>query len=296
MTKASDGTEAGGMFERFTDKARRVIVLGQEEARLLRHASIGTDHILLGLLREGDGVAARALDSLGIQLQSARDRLATGARRGRSASGHIPFTAEAKRTFDGSLREAIQLGYAFIGAEHLLLGMIRDTRTRGARILAELGADADTVRQRVIEIAPTRPAGSVGSADGAHRLALPSAEPRALTERATGYGALSSRLAALERWAGLVPDLAELDEQIAQVRQGTEAAIDAHEFRTAEALSDTEHELMAERDRLSRQHTSGPSLADQVARLQAEVDRLRGLLRRHGIDPGKSAGTGTTAS
>jgi hypothetical protein len=104
-----------------------------------------------------------------------------------------------------------------------------------------------------------------------------------------GYGALSSRLAALERWAGLVPDLADLDEQIAQVRRDTDAAIDAHEFRTAEALSDTEHELVAERDRRSRQRAAGPSLAEQVAQLQAEVERLHAVLRLHGIDPGGAA-------
>ena len=100
------------------------------------------------------------------------------------------------------------------------------------------------------------------------------------------YSALSSRLAALEQWAGLVHDVADLDDQIAQVRLDTEAAIDAHEFRTAEALSDTERELIAERDRRSRQHSAGPSLAEQVVRLQAEVDRLHEALRQHGIDPG----------
>jgi hypothetical protein len=106
-----------------------------------------------------------------------------------------------------------------------------------------------------------------------------------------GYGSLSSRVAALERWAGLVPDQADLEEQIAQVRRDTEAAIDAHEFRTAEALSDTERELIAERDLRSRQRAAGPSVAEQVAKLQAEVDRLHEVLRRNGIDPGDTAGT-----
>lgn len=270
------------MFERFTDRARRVVALGQEEARLLGHSYIGTEHMLLGVLREGNGVAARALDSLGIRLQAARDRLEAEQRRGRRQSGHIPFTAEAKRSLELSLREARQLGHDYIGTEHILLGMTGDNTTRGARILAELGADVETVRQRVIEIAPAR------SAEPTQRRAGRRGAPEALTESVMGYGALSSRLAAVERWAGLMPDLADLDEQIAQVRQDTEAAIDAHEFRTAEALSDTEHELMAERDRMSRQCTAGPSLADQVARLQAEVDHLHEVLRRHGIDPGSS--------
>jgi hypothetical protein len=271
------------MFERFTDKARRVVVLAQEEARRLGHSYIGTEHILLGLLREDAGSAARALDALGVGLQRARDQVEADAGRGPGQSGHIPFTPEAKRTLELSLREALQLGENYIDTEHILLGLVRDPATRGAQVLAELGGTSEAVYQRVLETA--LPAG----ASQARRTAARASRVRTTGSPTVGYySALSSRLAALERWAGLVPDVADLDEQIAQVRRDTEAAIDAHEFRTAEALSDTEHELVAERDRRSRQHASGPSLAEQVARLSAEVDRLHEALRRHGIDPGSS--------
>jgi ATP-dependent Clp protease ATP-binding subunit ClpA len=271
------------MFERFTDKARRVVVLAQEESRLLGHPAIGTEHLLLGLLREGDGVAARALDSLGIGLQRARDQLETDAGRGEARrSGHIPFTPEAKRTLEFALREAMQLGHDYIGTEHILLGLLSHAETRGAQLLVELGADVDAVRQRVLELAPG-PTGHAQQSD------VVRSEQRAPGERVAGYGAVSSRLAALERWAGLVPDLDDLDEQIAQVRRDVDAAIDAQEFRAAEALSETQHELMAERDRRERQRAARPSLADQVARLQFEIDRLHEVLRRHGIDPTSAA-------
>jgi len=266
------------MFERFTDQSRQVVVLAQEEARLLGHTDIGTEHILLGLLREDDGVAHQALDSLGIRLQPARDRVEADAGRGPGQSGHIPFTPEAKRTLELSLREALQFGKNYIDTEHILLGLVRDPASPGARILAGLGGTPDAVRQRVVEIVQPSRAGQARRIVRAGRVRTPG-DPTA------GYGSLTSRLAALERWAGLVPDLADLDEQIAQVRLDTEAAIDAHEFRTAEALSDTERELIAERDRRSRQRAAGPSLADQVAQLQAEVERLHEVLRRHGIDP-----------
>ena len=271
------------MFERFTDKARAVVVLAQEESRQLGHTSIGTEHILLGLLREADGTAARALTSLGVDLEAARDRVEAGAGRGPGQSGHIPFTPEAKRTLELSLREAFQLGQNYIDTEHILLGLVRDAASPGARVLAELGATPDAVRQRVVELALPASSGQ------ARRVAARAGRVRMPGDPAAGYGSLNSRVAALERWAGLVPDQADLEEQIAQVRRDTEAAIDAHEFRTAEALSDTERELIAERDLRSRQRAAGPSLAEQVAALQAEVDRLHEVLRRHGIDPGSAA-------
>jgi hypothetical protein len=268
------------MFERFTDSARRVLVHAQEAAGQLGHDHIGTEHFVLGLLGEGDGVAARALESLGVGLQPARDRLEADPAREQDQRAHLPFTPEAKRTLEFSLREALQLGHDYIGTEHILLALVRDSATAGARMLTELGATPEAVRQRVLEVAPAAGTGQarrIGS--GAGRLATRGgASP--------GFGALSSRLAALERWVGLIPDLTDLDEQIAQVHRDTEAAIDAQEFRTAEALSDSERELIAERDRRSRQRRAGPSLADQVVRLQAEVDRLHEALRRRGVDPG----------
>src|SRR5215469_6624777 len=141
------------MFERFTDKARRVVVLAQEEARRLGHNYIGTEHVLLGLVREEDGYAARALDSLGVSLEAARDRVEADAGRGSGQSGHIPFTPEAKRSLELSLREALQLGENYIDTEHILLGLVRDPSSPGARILAELGGTPEAVRQRVLEVA-----------------------------------------------------------------------------------------------------------------------------------------------
>jgi ATP-dependent Clp protease ATP-binding subunit ClpA len=270
------------MFERFTEESRRVLVCAQEEASQLGHRHIGTEHFVLGLLREGDGVAARALESLGVGLQLARDRLQADTERGPRQPRRIPFTPEAKRALEFSLRDALQLGHDYIGTEHLLLALARDSATPGARMLTELGAPPEAVRQRVLEIAPPGPAVQ------AQDIASTAGRLRARGNPSAGYGALNSRLAALERWVGLVPDLADLDDQIEQVHRDTEAAIDAQEFRTAEALSDSEHELIAERDRRSRQRRAGPSLADQVARLQAEVDRLREALRSRGIDPGNS--------
>jgi len=273
------------MFERFTDKARAVVVWAQEESVRLGHASIGTEHLLLGLLREGDGLAARVLDSLGVGLQAARDRVEAGAGRGPGPSGHIPFTPEAKRTLELSLREALQLGQNYIDTEHILLGLVGDPSSAGARILAGFGGTQDAVRQRVLELAPPAAGGQT------RRVTARVGRVRMPGDATPAYSSLSSRVAALEKWAGLVPDQSDLDEQIAQVRQDTEAAIDAHEFRTAEALSDTERELIAERDLRSRQRATGPSLAEQVAQLQGEVDRLHEALRRHGIDPGDTAGT-----
>ena len=115
------------MFERFTDRARRVVVLAQEEARMLNHNYIGTEHILLGLIHEGEGVAAKALESLGISLEAVRQQVEEMIGQGQQApSGHIPFTPRAKKVLELSLREALQLGHNYIGTEHILLGLIRD--------------------------------------------------------------------------------------------------------------------------------------------------------------------------
>ena len=115
------------MFERFTDRARRVVVLAQEEARLLNHSYIGTEHILLGLIHEGEGVAAKALESLGISLEAVRSQVEEIIGQGGSSpSGHIPFTPRAKKVLELSLREALQLGHNYIGTEHILLGLIRE--------------------------------------------------------------------------------------------------------------------------------------------------------------------------
>src|SRR5499433_1192289 len=141
------------MFERFTDRARRVVVLAQEEARMLNHNYIGTEHILLGLIHEGEGVAAKALESLGISLEAVRQQVEEIIGQGQQApSGHIPFTPRAKKVLELSLREALQLGHNYIGTEHILLGLIREGEGVAAQVLVRLGADLNRVRQQVIQL------------------------------------------------------------------------------------------------------------------------------------------------
>ena len=141
------------MFERFTDRARRVVVLSQEEGRLLNHNYIGTEHILLGLIHEGEGVAAKALESLGVNLESVRGQVeeivGLG---GNSPSGHIPFTPRAKQVLELSLREALALNHNYIGTEHILLGLIREGEGVAAQVLAKVGADLSRVREQVIQL------------------------------------------------------------------------------------------------------------------------------------------------
>jgi ATP-dependent Clp protease ATP-binding subunit ClpC len=141
------------LFERFTDRARRVVVLAQEEARLLNHNYIGTEHILLGLIHEGEGVAAKALESLSISLEGVRAQVEEIIGQGGSSpSGHIPFTPRAKKVLELSLREALQLGHNYIGTEHILLGLIREGEGVAAQVLVKLGADLSRVRQQVIQL------------------------------------------------------------------------------------------------------------------------------------------------
>ena len=141
------------MFERFTDRARRVVVLAQEEARMLNHNYIGTEHILLGLIHEGEGVAAKALESLGISLEAVRQQVEEIIGQGQQApSGHIPFTPRAKKVLELSLREALQLGHNYIGTEHILLGLISEGDGVAAQVLVKLGADLNRVRQQVIQL------------------------------------------------------------------------------------------------------------------------------------------------
>jgi ATP-dependent Clp protease ATP-binding subunit ClpC len=141
------------MFERFTDRARRVVVLAQEEARMLNHNYIGTEHILLGLIHEGEGVAAKALESLNISLEAVRQQVEEIIGQGQAApTGHIPFTPRAKKVLELSLREALQLGHNYIGTEHILLGLIREGEGVAAQVLQKLGADLSRVRQTVIQL------------------------------------------------------------------------------------------------------------------------------------------------
>ncbi|WP_116245540.1 ATP-dependent Clp protease ATP-binding subunit [Nocardiopsis sp. FIRDI 009] len=163
------------MFERFTDRARRVVVLAQEEARMLNHNYIGTEHILLGLIHEGEGVAAKALESLGISLEAVRQQVEEIIGQGQQApSGHIPFTPRAKKVLELSLREALQLGHNYIGTEHILLGLIREGEGVAAQVLVKLGADLNRVRQQVIQLLHGYQTGKEAQTTGASSESAPS--------------------------------------------------------------------------------------------------------------------------
>jgi prophage maintenance system killer protein len=258
-------TQPKGMFQRFTDRARRAVHLAQEEARLLRHNYIGTEHLLLGLLDEGEGIAAQALGSLGISLEAVRAQVEQIIGHGQTTPvGHIPFTPRAKKVLELSLREALQLGHNYVGTEHLLLGLLREGEGVAAQVLARLGADHARVREVVLELL-------TGQCE------QPDAETRLV------------RLT--------VPaDLADTAEQPAQVRRHKEAALDAGDLDRAAALRDQEKRLLADKLRLEREWTAGVDLQAVVAenqRVYREVERLRELLRQHGIEP--NGGTARTA-
>jgi Clp amino terminal domain, pathogenicity island component len=242
------------MFERFTDQARRVVVLAQEQARTLNHNYIGTEHLLLGLLREGDGVAAKALGSLGISLEAVRAQVQATVGQGlRAPTGHIPFTPRAKKVMELSLREALQLGRSSIDTEHLLLGIFREGEGVAAQVLAGLGADDARVRGQVVRLLTGQ-----GEPPG----------PRTQQVRPT------------------VPeDLLAYDEQVAQVRRQKEAATEAGDVEEAAALGDRERQLLADRARREREWLATVDVVEENLRLHREVERLRGLLRQHGIEP-----------
>jgi ATP-dependent Clp protease ATP-binding subunit ClpA len=256
------------MFERFTHRSRRVVVLAQEEARMLNHNHIGTEHILLGLMHEGNGIAATALTSLGISLQAVRREVEAIIGRGQEPpTGHVPFTPRAKKVLELSLREALQLGHNYIGTEHILLGLIQEGDGVAAQVLVKLGADLNRVRQQVIELLP----GQQDWDDAPSQADL-----------------LNRRLAAVERWVGMRPDLDDLEEDIAQVRRQKEAAIERRDSEASAALRDEEAQLLARaREQGWTDAVAGRlSLAGEFGRMNAELERLRAVLREHGIEPG----------
>jgi ATP-dependent Clp protease ATP-binding subunit ClpC len=209
------------MFERFTDRARRVVVLAQEEARMLNHNYIGTEHILLGLIHEGGGVAAKALKSLGITLETVRQQVEEIIGRGQQApSGHIPFTPRAEKVLKLALREALQFGHSYIGTEHILLGLIREGEGVAAQVLVGLGADLNRVRQQVITLLD----GWQGEDEPGTIRALRRASKagrgkrKLLSQLLDRLDLIESRLWALEDRVGTRPDVRVLDQQIAQIR------------------------------------------------------------------------------
>ena len=216
------------MFERFTDHARRVVVLAQEEARALRHGYIGTEHILLGLIHEDTGVAGAALNALGVNLPGAREQVAAIVSRGQDdPSGHIPFTPRAKKVLELSLREAMNLGHNYIGPEHILLGLIREGEGVANHVLQNLGVGGDQARETVLSLIGEQGEGEAGGKGGEGE---PGGEGRAGVEwevgggltrlppdvRLVGHpaqlqeiirrlGAIDGRLAAIERHLGIAP-------------------------------------------------------------------------------------------
>jgi ATP-dependent Clp protease ATP-binding subunit ClpC len=172
------------MFERFTDRARRVVVLAQEESRLFNHDYIGTEHILLGLIHEGEGVAATTLESLGISLDAVRSEVEEMIGHGKSpARGHIPFTPRAKKVLELSLREALQLGHNYIGTEHILLGLIREGEGVAAQVLQKLGLSLDAARREIIELLEVE-----GSPEQESKARMTPAERLELVRRLTERG------------------------------------------------------------------------------------------------------------
>jgi ATP-dependent Clp protease ATP-binding subunit ClpA len=188
------------MFERFTDRARRVVVLAQDESRMLHHDYIGTEHILLGLIHEGEGVAAKALQALDISLESVRSQVEEIVGKGQETrAGHIPFTPRAKKVLELSLRESLELGHDYIGTEHILLGLIREGDGVAAQVLVRMGADLSRVRHQVILVLE----GHEGSS--ARREARRSAVTRdhLLTEVQNTLATIAERLTVIERHLGL---------------------------------------------------------------------------------------------
>jgi ATP-dependent Clp protease ATP-binding subunit ClpC len=238
------------MFERFSDRARRVVVLAQEEARMLEHDYIGTEHLLLGLIHEGEGVAAKSLRALGIDLETVRGEVEALIGRGQQpAPGHIPFTPRAKKSLELALREMVHLGHDYIGTEHLLLGLIREGDGVAAQVLRQRGLELNRVRQEVIRQLHGHEAGA-GRRRG--RRERPSGEGATLEEISRQLQALSTRLGAIEEKLGIEESPARqrmrrIDAEIAKIRRQKESAIDEQDFERAAALRDQERELLLER-------------------------------------------------
>ena len=286
------------MFERFTEQSRRVVVLAQEEARMLNHNYIGTEHLLLGLLHEGRGSAARALEAVDVTLPAVRDQVTAIIGPGQAQpSGHIPFTARAKKTLELSLREALQLGDGYIGTGHLLLGLIHQGDNVAVKILGNLGTDLKDLRARVTEELRNDPEqGTSPATPGERQLRV-----FMRGEVKTLLDAIEDRLGAIERRLGITRPVSAalriLEERMVQVRRDKEAAIDVQDFARAAELRDAEKELIQERARVAQETAASGDVAaeaasaaevgevDELTWQQARIARLEILLREHGIDP-----------
>ena len=248
--RSKSGRRKGTLFQRFSPGARQVVVDSQEEARSLRHGYIGTEHLLLGLLRQHDGVAAQALRAAGVDAEAARQQVLDIIGHGQQQPrGHIPFTPRAKKVLQLSLREARQLDHMYIGTEHLLLGLLREGQGVACQVLFQLGADADTIREHVAEL---------------------SGQPEIVGEPVAP------------------PGIRDYDVRIAQARRDKDAALDAGDAGQAATSRGTEKQLIAEREQLIADWSAGTDVATlgrEIDRLRDEVHRLSDLLLRHGIEP-----------
>jgi hypothetical protein len=239
------------MFRRFSPRAREVIISAQQEALALHHGFIGTEHILLGLLRDRDGVAGRALHVLGVSPEAAREQVLDIIGESRyELAGHIPLTPRSKRVLELAVQEAVQLGHLYVGTEHILLGLVREGDGVGWHVLHQLGLTAPRVRDQVLQLVSQdrQPPGHV------------------ITP----------------------PGIRDYDTRIELARAAKDAAVDAKDLERAAAARDSEKELLAERDRLIAQWSAGvdiPTLGRELDWLRDEVNRLQGLLLRHGIEP-----------
>jgi ATP-dependent Clp protease ATP-binding subunit ClpC len=253
---------------------------------MLDHNYIGTEHLLLGLIHEGEGVAAKALEAMGISLDAVRQQVEEIIGRGQQApSGHIPFTPRAKRVLELSLRESGQLGHNYIGTEHILLGLIREGEGVAAQVLMKLGGDLNRVRQMVIQLL---------QGHGAEARPKPRSTRTGMVEDVLArLDSMDGRLAAIERRVGMGPDVRDLDQEIARLHRDKEAAIESQDFETAAAIRDAEARLLADKATREKNWAAGTegrsSLAEDFDRLRAELDQLRSMLRERGIEPGDDA-------
>ena len=263
---------------------------------MLNHDYIGTEHILLGLIHEGEGVAAKALESLGISLDAVRQQVEEIIGQGQQEPpGHIPFTPRAKKVLELSLREALQLGHNYIGTEHILLGLIREGHGVAAQVLVKLGADLNRVRQQVIQVLQESEGGEPGTGRSAARSGPARRSVSGLhAEIREHVEFIGSQLSAIEQRVGAGPEVGDLDRQIEQARRDKESAATAEDYENAAAWRDRERQLRA--DKASRQaewtaaHPEFSSLAEGLHRLSEEVSRLRGLLVELGIEPQDGTG------
>jgi ClpA/ClpB-like protein/UvrB/UvrC motif-containing protein len=240
------------MFERFTDRARRVVVLAQEEARMLDHNYIGTEHVLLGLIHEGEGVAAKALRALDVDLDTLRREVEALVGRGQqSESGQIPFTPQAKKVLELALRESVHLGHAYVGTEHLLLGLVREGEGPAAQVLAQRGIELAGLRQEVIRLLHGHQARE-GRRGRRGPWAHSGGQGVTLEEISHQLRILAARLTAIEERLGIDESparqrLRRIDAEIARILRQKESAIDEQDFERAARLRDEERRLLTDR-------------------------------------------------